>query len=186
MSSLVIVCLRSLVPLSNSSKAELCSSLTSGSEKLLCSTCYAECCLPAGGSSLCCAKWQMHGCGTIPSTDLLWVKFKVQLLACCSEFLGDDSFLCPKGNCHVPGQGGCSSSHCAESLLKSSGFSYTLEPMVVTELSCRWTQSHPDMLVSSSADSPGVEQVLSHIDTTLSGYIPTFSPCSWSEPEFCI
>lgn len=42
------------------------------------------------------------------------------------------------------------------------------------------------MLVSSSAYRPGLEQVLSHVSTTLGGHVLTLALCSWAEPVLCI
>lgn len=47
-------------------------------------------------------------------------------------------------------------------------------------------QSHPDVLVSSSACSPGPERVLSHVSATLGGYGRALALCSRAEPVLCV
>lgn len=106
-SSLVIAFLRSLLLMWNSSKLELCSLLTSGSERLLCSAVlHTICQLEAALHAV--SMWQMMESGTIPSARLSWIMFKVQLLACCfcASWRWHLSFVL-NGKCHVPAQGGC-------------------------------------------------------------------------------
>ena len=155
-SSLVVVCLKSLLPVWNSSKAELCSVLTSGSARLLCSAvlsaiCQLEaalCAVPRG------VRWDWG------QFRLLWVRLEVQLPACCFGVAGE--------RCFPPSQWECVQAAAALSALEAARLRMALV-LVGTELCCTQAQSHPATLTSSSACSPGRGQLPSHASTVLSG-----------------